>query len=200
MNPLLAKMSPSATRMIRMDHSHVMGLFHKLTPDTTRSVREGTVGSICAALEVHAQLEEEIFYPALRSLGLGLPELDKSVPEHDEMRSQIARVRALDVESPAAVEAMTQLMRGVMHHVADEETVLLPIAESRLADRLGELGARMTERRIELVKPNAGQLAADLARASPAKATLLLAGGLTAGAWLLSRLRRNGSRSSYASR
>jgi hypothetical protein len=44
-----------------------------------------------------------------------------------------------------------QLMREVIHHVADEETVLLPTAERALASRLSELGARMTKRRMQLV-------------------------------------------------
>lgn len=196
MNALLAKLSPTATRLIRMDHSHVTALFHKLTPDTTASVREATVRDICTALEIHAQLEEEIFYPALRSVGADMAELDKSVPEHDEMRRLIARVRSLDGEPFAQAEAVGALMRAVLHHVADEETVLLPLAEDRLEDRLAELGARMTERRIELAKPNVGQMAVDLARASPAKAVMVMvvAGTLTAGALLLSKMRRGSRR------
>src|SRR5438067_196709 len=47
-------------------------------------------------------------------------------------------------------------MRDVQHHVADEETVLLPEAEEMLSkDRLCELGAQMTRRRMELVWPRA---------------------------------------------
>lgn len=42
-------------------------------------------------------------------------------------------------------------MNNVMHHVADEEALLLPTAERVLADRLGELGAEMTKRRVQLV-------------------------------------------------
>lgn len=194
MNPLLSKMCPTATRMIRMDHSDVLAQFHKLTPETSPEARDATVRTICAALEIHAQLEEEIFYPALRSLGLDIAELKKSVPEHDEMRSLIERVRSLDGQPYAQSEAVSSLMRAVLHHVADEETVLLPLAEERLEDRLAELGAKMTERRFELAKPNMGQMAVDLARASPGKAAMVVAGTLTAGALLLTRLRHNGHR------
>ncbi len=191
MNALLRPVAPSATRMIRMDHAHVLGLFHKLTPDISQGARLATVRSICTALEIHAQLEEEIFYPALRALNLGLPELDKSVPEHDEVRRHIEQVRALEATDANFDERVSELMRGVIHHVADEETVLLPIAEHRLADQLDELGARMTERRMELAKPHAGQLAMDMVRASPAKASLLLAGVVAAGALLVARSRRS---------
>jgi hypothetical protein len=52
------------------------------------------------------------------------------------------------------------LMRDVIHHVADEETRLLPDAEKILGKaRLSELGAAMTRRRLQLVGPKAGKLA-----------------------------------------
>ncbi|MGC4080018.1 MAG: hemerythrin domain-containing protein [Rubrivivax sp.] len=191
MNPLLAKMSPTATRLIRMDHSHVMTQFHKLEPGLSRTAREATVRNICAALEIHAQLEEEIFYPALRETGAELPQLEHSVPEHDEMRGLIERVRSLEAQPDAQQLALNDLMRAVIHHVAEEETSLLPAAEQRLADRLAELGARMTERRMELAKPHAGQIAADMARSSPGTAALVVAGTVAAGALLLGSLKRS---------
>jgi hypothetical protein len=155
-------------------------------------VREAIVRSICTALEIHAQLEEEIFYPALRAINPNLPELGKSVPEHDEMRGHIEQLRKLSVKDPEYDEALRTLMRGVIHHVADEETVLLPLAEQQFeANRLSELGAQMTERRLVLAKPKAREMAVDLARASPGKSALVLAGALTATALLVTRARRN---------
>jgi hypothetical protein len=73
-----------------------------------------------------------------------------------------------------------------MHHVADEETVLLPAAEKMLAERLCALGAQMTKRRMQLVAPHAGEMATATARAMPAS-TMLVAGGLLTGAYLISR-------------
>ncbi len=43
-----------------------------------------------------------------------------------------------------------ELIRTALHHVADEETTLLPLAEVRLKDQLRELGWKMTVRRFEL--------------------------------------------------
>jgi iron-sulfur cluster repair protein YtfE (RIC family) len=191
MNPLIARMSPTATRMIRMDHAHVLAQYHKLQPDTGNSVREATVRSICTALEIHATLEEEIFYPALREAVPDNAVLAESVAEHDEMRRLIARVRSLPCDDPAQDDALAALMRAVMHHMADEEAVLLPLAERRLGDRLAELGARMTERRFQLARPHAGQIAVDLARASPAKTALMVVGTLAAGALVMTQTRRD---------
>lgn len=151
MNSLWTMLTQSATSMIRMDHRHVMNRFRKLAPDTSASECATIAHDICDALEVHAQLEEEIFYPAVRACGLELDVMDRSEHEHDEMRSLIAQVRALPPGDPQLPGRVRALMRAVLHHVADEETVVLPAADEHLADRLHELGARMTKRRLELL-------------------------------------------------
>lgn len=179
--PLTQAMSPSITEMIRMDHDAVLTQFHKIRPDTGDTVRDGVVKAICALLEIHAQLEEEIFYSALRENGVQSVTLEKSQPEHDEMRRAIARVRELEGQRLAQDDALNELINKVMHHVADEETQLLPAAERFLGpQRLHELGAKMTARRLELVKPRAAELAAAMAKASPARTALLAVGAVGA--------------------
>ena len=151
----------------------------------------------CLAIEIHAQLEEEIFYPALRSVLTGDEVLDKSEPEHQRMRQLIGELRerlGADDDASAGTafdDEFMDLMRLVIHHVADEETQLLPAAERLLADRLSDLGVEMTKRRIELLKPHAGELAATTIRSFPigavAGAALLTAGAVAVGAILFSR-------------
>jgi hemerythrin superfamily protein len=190
MGSVLGKMSPSITNMIRMDHTHVMAAFHQYQADSSARVKKGLVDHLCLALEVHAQLEEEIFYPAMREVS---PDevLDKSKPEHDEMRDKVATLRALQPTDPAFDTTLFDLMRLVMHHVADEETQLLPKAERLLASQLSDLGARMTKRRLELLGPRSGELAGSMARSMSTGTLLAAAGTLAAvGGILLSR--RNG--------
>lgn len=201
MNPMhdvAAKMSPSATKMIRMDHTHAVALFHKLTPDAAEGVRAAAIRNLCTALEIHAQLEEELFYPALRENGVQSEALDKAVPEHAEMKSLIARVRSLEGQRAAQDDAVHELMRAVLHHVADEETQLLPAAERFIgAQRLAAMGAQMTRRRIELARPHAGELAADMARAMPVKTALMAVGALLAGTAVVAGLRHRTAARSY---
>lgn len=189
MYTLGSKLAPSAAHMIRTDHTHVLTQFHKLAPDTSDAVRGAVVRSICAELEIHAQLEEEIFYPALRQAGVLSANFDKSVPEHDEMRRLIGRVRNETARIPQN-EALNELMNAVMHHLADEETQLLPAAERQLrGDRMVQLGAQMMARRIELAKPRAAELAKDTAMAAPGKTALLAVGAVVAGSMLMRVLR-----------
>jgi hemerythrin superfamily protein len=156
----LKNISPSITDMIRFDHSHVMLTSHQYVVTKKAAVRKALAETICDALEIHATLEEEIFYPALRQLGMGGAALAKSVPEHLEMRSMIAKIRKSDPATPHYDQLVSELMRDVMHHVADEETILLPEAERMLgASRLNELGVQMTKRRLQLLGPKAGKAA-----------------------------------------
>jgi hemerythrin superfamily protein len=160
----LKKLSPSITDMIRFDHSHVMVTFHQYTGDKRPSVKKALAETICDALEIHATLEEEIFYPAMRPRAANQKVMEKSEPEHMEMRRLIHELRNTDPRDSRHDELVFELMRDVQHHVADEETVLLPEAEQTMTkDRLSELGTQMTKRRLELVTPKAGKIAKNTA-------------------------------------
>ena len=193
MNHLLSRISPSATNMIRMDHSHVLTTFHQYHPDTAPRVKKGLADTVCVALEIHAQLEEEIFYPALRAIA-DTEFMSKSVPEHDQVRRLITQLRNLHPHEASFDEAFYQLMNAVMHHVADEETLLLPTAERVLAHQLGDLGAEMTKRRLQLTASRGGELAGSMARSMSAGGLVLGAGALLAAGYLLSGSPRGAAR------
>ena len=188
-------MGPKATTMIRMDHSHVLALFHRFKADSSVGKKRALVVNACLSLDIHAQLEEEFFYPALREVLAGDATLEKSEPEHNEMRRLIAELRELaaadgPIDGSAFDDKFLDLMRIVIHHVADEETRLLPAAERLLDDRLNQLGGEMIKRRVELLRPHVGELAASTMRSFPSAAAaglLLTAGAVMVGAMLLTR-------------
>jgi len=188
MTSLLTQLSPSITNMIRLDHSHVLSAFHQYEADSSPRLKKGLADQVCLAIEIHAELEEEIFYPALRVVADN-EVLRKSSPEHDEMRGLISRLRNMPVTDAAFDDIFFELMRHVMHHVADEETVLLPAAERLLPDQLSELGARMTKRRLELAGKRAPELASSMARSVSTGTVMAVAGALLGGAALLTRQR-----------
>jgi hypothetical protein len=185
---LMSQFSPSITNMIRLDHTHVLTAFHQYEIGSSERLKKGLVDNVCLAIEIHAQLEEEIFYPALRVVADN-EILRKSTPEHDEMRGLISRLRNMPVSDPAFDDTFFELMRHVMHHVADEETLLLPAAERLLPDQLSELGAQMTKRRIELTGPRAPELASSMARSMSTGTLVGMGSALLAGAYLLTRHR-----------
>jgi len=187
MNAIMKRLSPSVTDMIRMDHAHVQSAFHRYHPDDSPRSRQAIVNTACLEIEIHAQLEEEIFYPAMRALVKDNALVDKSLTEHCEMRQLVSELRGMDALNPGYTDTFMTLMRDVLHHAADEETQLLPEAERLLGDRLGELGAEMTRRRLQLAAPHASEIAVNTVRAFPAMSVLLGAGALVAGTYLFRR-------------
>jgi hemerythrin superfamily protein len=176
MHALMRKIGPSATDMIRADHTRVLAVFHRYKAHSSPARKKALAGMIGAALLVHARIEEEIFYPAMRAAGSTL--LDDLEPEHQEMRTLIATLSGMEATDPQFDLTFMELMRAVIHHVADEETMLLTHAETVLGERLGEIGGQMMKRRMELMAPQAKQ---------PAKGALIAAGALLAGLWLVRR-------------
>lgn len=175
--------------MIRLDHTHVLSTYHQYKPGAPMRVKRGLANTICTALEVHAQLEEEIFYPAVRAVAQG-ELIARSFDEHREMRQLIARLRQMAPEDEAYDQTLAELMRDVMHHVADEETLVIPEAERLLTDQLGELGMRMTRRRLELLAPRTGDIALNMGRAVSGNTVALALVGLAAVGMLAAQ--RNG--------
>jgi hemerythrin-like domain-containing protein len=191
LKPMLSRLgsrfSPSVTDMIRMDHSQIMAAFHRFKPGARAQTRLAVVDTACLAIEIHSQLEDEILYPALYDLVSDRAAVEESVAEHDDMQRLVTALRGMRPEDAAYDSTFTELMRQVMHHVAEEETVLLPEAERLLGERIGDLGAKMAKRRVQLTAPHAGEIARNTARAVPTMTVLLAAGALIAGTYVVKR-------------
>ena len=178
--------SPEITTMIRFDHTHVLAAFRRYSSRLPGARKRAVVTNACLGLEIHAQLEEEIFYPALFSAGVAEGQLDQSIADHDAMRSLIQRLRQMSPQDADYDELFSELIRTTLHHVADEETTLLPLAEIKLKGQLRELGWKMTARRLELLKPHMAEAASTTAMTFPVLTGVAVAGVCTA-AWLLIR-------------
>jgi len=187
MTAFIERIAPHATQLVRKDHTDVLALFHRYRANVSPRMKRGLVRSVCLALEVHAQVEEELLYPAVREVSTS-EFLRKAVPEHDEMRRLIALLREMDPGDSRFDGTFMELMRDVIHHVADEETSFLPEAERVLRGRLGELGVRMMQRRVALLAPRAPALAYNRARALPVRSLALMAGIVLGGVWIGNRL------------
>ena len=189
MNAIVEKLGPSATDMIRADHSRVLAAFHRYASDLSPREKRGLVDTICLALEVHAQIEEELFYPALQRIDPDI--VAKSLPEHAEVKRLVLALRGMSPGEPAFDATVMELMRKVIHHRADEETTLLPDAERQMARELPELGLRMAKRRVELKAPRAGEMVGSMAKAMSGKGMLIGAGAALVGGALLARALRH---------
>lgn len=112
--------------------------------------RPALARKICSELTVHAQIEEEIFYPALRD-AIDAPDLlDEAQAEHQRVKELVAQIEGLSEPDAAMDDLVSQLARAVESHVKEERDQLFPKARAAEGLDLGELGARMKERQQEL--------------------------------------------------
>jgi hypothetical protein len=147
----------NACELLDADHIAVKHLFVEharlaVSPDaaSTSADRKALALKICDELTVHAQIEEEIFYPALRDASPDAAKLlDEAEAEHQEAKQMIARLRSMD-QADAAMDALVaELNRAIEHHVKEERDELFPKARSCGLD-LDALAARLRERQQEL--------------------------------------------------
>ena len=146
-------MAQSATDMIRTDHRTVERLYQQYQASTGRTEQQHVfIEQICSELEVHAQLEESIFYPQLQAkLGSEGQDLVKeAIREHSEMKQLITQLRTHSLDESACDATVHKLMSGVQHHVKEEEDEMLPQAEQHMGNELMRVGAEMEQKKQHL--------------------------------------------------
>jgi hemerythrin superfamily protein len=143
----------NAIELIKSDHRTVEQLFQRYRSlnGQTRQ-KQSIIQEVCHELTLHAQLEEEIFYPAVeRQLGKeGASLVEEARKEHDAMKRAISQLKASRFTGPECDQVFQEMMKGVQHHVQEEETELLPQAQRRLGTESERLGTQMQQRKQEL--------------------------------------------------
>ena len=110
---------------------------------------------ICAELTIHAQIEEEIFYPAVRKATGNDALLDHAEHEHLEAKGLIARIQGMSPAEEGYDDCVKQLAEAVMAHVMEErERVFLEARYSPLD--LRGLAMKLYERKNKLKKAAGG--------------------------------------------
>ncbi len=141
-----------AITLLKTDHREVKGWFTEFDQAEKDSAKQELADKICKALSVHAQVEEEIFYPAaydaLDDDGDDL--LDEAEVEHGSIKALIAEIGAMSVGEPLYDAKVKVLGEYVDHHVKEEEGELFP--ECKDSDMgLMAIGEAMAARKAELI-------------------------------------------------
>ena len=139
-----------AIALLKADHKEVAEMLEKF--ESARSTKEKLAQQICLALTVHAQIEEEIFYPAAReALGdEGEDLLNEAKVEHDTVKELIAKIEGSTPEDELFDAHVTVLGEYVKHHVKEEEGELFPKLRKSDMD-LKEVGEQLAARKKELM-------------------------------------------------
>jgi hemerythrin superfamily protein len=148
------KAARTANEMLTDDHKKVKALFKKfraLEEDARgQDEKAAVVKQICDALTVHAAIEEEIFYPAVRA-AIDDPELiDEALVEHAGAKALIAQLREMTPDDQLFDAKVTVLGEQIDHHVEEEEGEIFPKTKKAKVDS-EELGARLAARKQDLM-------------------------------------------------
>lgn len=139
-----------AISLLKRDHKEVQGWFDEYDRTEDDARKQELADQICLALTVHAQIEEEIFYPAAYDALDDDDLLDEAEIEHASAKTLIAEIKGSKVGDPLFDARVTVLGEYVKHHVEEEEKEIFP--ECRASDMdLKALGEQLAQRRDALM-------------------------------------------------
>jgi hemerythrin superfamily protein len=161
MHPLYSVAVDDAVGMLIADHKRVASLFadfKRLTDEGRDEEKASVVKKICKELTVHTQLEEELFYPAVRKATGDEDQVDEALVEHAGAKQLIAQLQRADPSEDLYDAKVTVLAEQIDHHVEEEEGSMFPKARYAGLDTL-KLGAAMQARKAELLSGASGRAA-----------------------------------------
>ena len=139
-----------ATAMLRADHKKVAGLFDAFEKTKSAARKKKIVSEICMELTVHATLEEEIFYPAVKAALKDHELVPEATVEHGSVKDLIAQVKDVEPDGEMYDARVKVMGEFVKHHVKEEQTEMFPKAKKTKLDMIA-LGAQMAARKAELM-------------------------------------------------
>jgi len=148
-----AKATPApkdAIALLKADHEAVSEMFAEYEKTRSTPKKTALVAEICTALSVHAQIEEEIFYPAVKAALKDKLLVPEATVEHASVKDLIAQIEGVEPDGEMFDAKVKVLSEYVKHHVKEEQTEMFPKAKASSVDMV-ELGARMAARKDELL-------------------------------------------------
>ncbi len=149
-SPTNAKPAKDATALLKADHTLVSQLFDEYEAARATSKKKQLVAQICKELSVHAQIEEEIFYPAVKAALKDKELVPEATVEHATLKDLIAQIEGIEPNGEMYDAKVKVLSEYVKHHVKEEQNEMFPKAKATRLDML-ELGAQMAARKQELM-------------------------------------------------
>ena len=143
-----------AIELLSDDHIEVQQLFldyDSLVDDMADAAeRESLAREICALLTIHAQIEEEIFYPAAQEVLHGDDLIDLALAEHAQAKQLMAEIEAASANEAGYDERVRQLGEAINKHVREEEESLFVLVTNAGLD-VRDVGRQLFDRREELL-------------------------------------------------
>jgi hemerythrin superfamily protein len=145
-----------ATQILTADHKKVSKIFAEFekVKDADSARKQALVKMACDELTVHAQVEEEIFYPALYEAFKEKDDalVDEAEVEHGSIKRLIATLQSSDADDRLYDANVTVLSEYVKHHVKEEQDEIFPKARKARALDLQQMGDEINTRKAQLME------------------------------------------------
>jgi hemerythrin superfamily protein len=144
--------SRSAFDVLEEDHREVEEWFDEFDElkDSDEDRKADLAEKICLALKVHAQIEEEIFYPQARAASQDNDLIDEALVEHSTVKNLIGEIEEMEVGEELYDAKIRVLGEMVKQHIKEEEEELFPELQSTKMD-VDAVGKELAERKQELM-------------------------------------------------
>ncbi len=140
-----------ATEILKTDHQNLLKLIDQLKTTAEGGERDAiALQRVYDSLIVHTRCEEQIFYPAMRSIDEG--EVQTSIEAHQEIDDLLEELVAIRIQKgiDLFLNLLNQLEQKTRSHIQEEEARLIPEAEDRLKGKLEELGNQIEWLKVDL--------------------------------------------------
>ena len=131
-----------ALELLKQDHQAVKDLFDQIDDAEDGKQRKKLFDQIDTQLNIHAHIEETVFYPEMQKIDQLKDMVEEALAEHQEVKTLLEEIEGLDPEAEQFSASLEELMENVEHHVAEEEDEMFPKVRERCdqatLDRLGD--------------------------------------------------------------
>ena len=128
--------------LLKQDHQAVKDLFDQIDDAEDGKQRKKLFDQIDTQLNIHAHIEETVFYPEMQKIDQLKDMVEEALEEHQEVKTLLEEIEGLDPEAEQFSASLEELMENVEHHVAEEEDEMFPKVRERCdqatLDRLGD--------------------------------------------------------------
>jgi len=140
-----------AIELLKRDHADVKKAFKAFEKAKYKDpdARKEFLASICMAIEMHAKVEEEIFYPAVRGKVKDDDLMNEAQVEHNSAKVLIGDIEKMAGDDPMLKATAMVLSEYIQHHVKEEENEMFPKVKRAKLDLEG-LGRQILERKDQL--------------------------------------------------
>ncbi|HEX8722360.1 MAG TPA: hemerythrin domain-containing protein [Pyrinomonadaceae bacterium] len=145
----------NAFQLLKEDHQKVSGLFQQLEPTTERAEKTRTelFARLQQELDVHAKIEETVFYPAIKQAAETREIVLEGFEEHHVVKMLLKELEAVPVDTEQWTAKLKVLQENVEHHVEEEEGEMFQKARQVLSeDDINRLGEQMAEEKKRLLQ------------------------------------------------